>query len=178
MRILFTLLCLFFLASPVLAGPFGTEMADPVEKYRNARFLGSKYGIDNFSTSTLPQQKAPFIGYQLCFFERQLIGVAAFSQEGSTVATKQLFQDLYSCLARQYGQETLKLKRFVQWVASDVAPLPDNLSSIKLVYGEQNGNFSVHVYFDYRNAERLKNKIRADKQQQLEKMKRALEHRP
>lgn len=153
-------------------------MADPIEKYNNVRFLGSKYGIDNFATSSLPQEGKSFVGYQLCFFEHKLIGVAAFSKEGSTSATRQLFQDLYGCLARQYGQETLKLKRFVQWEASDTAPLPDNLSSIKLVYGEQNGNFAVHVYFDYRNAEHLKEKIRADKQLQLEQMKRAFENRP
>ena len=92
--------------------------------------------------------------------------------------TQQLFQRLYSCLSEKYGRETLKLKRFVHWVASQSSPLPDNLSSIKLVYGEQNGNFSVHVYFDYRNAEHLKDRIRADKQLQLEKMKRAFESSP
>ena len=169
------LLAIFLFLSPAnaFAGPFGTAMADPVEKYGEMRFLGTRFGIDNFMSTSLPKVTPPFTGYQLCFHERQLIGVAAISHEGSPEATMQLFHTLYQQLARQYGQEKLKLKRYVHWVASEELPLPDNLSSIKLIYGEQNGNFAVHVYYDYRNADPLKARIRADKERRQQQIQQA-----
>lgn len=171
------LLTLFLLLSPVVAfaGPFGTSMADPVEKFGEMRFLGTRFGIDNFIATTLPTVTPPFTSYQLCFHERQLIGVAAISREGSPEATMQLFQALYQQLTKEYGQEKTRLKRYAHWVASETSPLPDDLSSIKLVYGEQNGNFAVHVYYDYRNADPLKARIREDKERRQRQMRQALD---
>lgn len=156
--LIFAILAIF--SGRSLAGPFGTNMDDPPEKYGSDL---KKYGERIFRTEDVPKKHPLLPSYDLWFKDGKLFKVEAFSQYyPSYDEALKVYETLQKQLIGKYGPFKLDessfggafnkkgpMKKVCAWADGQFG---ENIREIDMDLQEFNHKFGIRLIYKYENA--------------------------
>lgn len=171
--IILQIIILFSYSDIVYSGPFGTEMGNKSESFKNLTFLNKNTKEEIFRTHSVPKKHSLFDIYELTFRQSGLAKIVAasfeFSSDDSCVDTLKIYNTVKSQISKKYHNPNI-INEHVDYRYKDLgfcftlnngkrkhacvwnSNLPDNIKCIFLAIISVNKNTSqVILSYEYNN---------------------------